>query len=134
MAEHFQLQMLEHYHDCFPTKSIKLCDEDKPWVSKEIKALHRQMTREFHKNKKSEKWAKLKEQYLLKCASEKEKYYENIVSDLKSSNPSKWYSKVKRMAGQDLVQSKETCIEELLGLSSKEQADIIASHYSSISN
>ena len=134
MAEYFQRQMLDHYYDCFPTKSVKVCDEDKPWVGKEVKALHRQMTREFYKNQKSEKWVKLKEKYLLKCASEKEKYYNNIVSDLKSSNPSKWYSKVKRMAGQDLPQSQENCIEELLGFSSKEQAEVIASHYSSISN
>ena len=56
-----------------------------------------------------------------------------MVADLKESNPSKWYSKVKRMCGQsdrNLIIS----VDELTGLSDQEQAERIARHYSQISN
>ena len=64
---------------------------------------------------------------------EKEKYYQNIVADLKTSNPSKWYSKVKRMCGQS-DRNQITTVDELIGLSDQEQSERIATHYSTISN
>ena len=134
MAEHFQKKLLENYLECFPTKSVKVCTEDKPWITKEVKTLHRQMTREYYKNKKSKKWSDLKEKFSAKCKNDKEKYYENTVADLKTSNPGKWYSKVKRMSGQNDNHNQEICVEELIGMSNKEQAEAIAQHYSSISN
>ena len=76
----------------------------------------------------------MKEKFAAKCKSEKAKYYEKIVSDLKASNPGKWYSKIKRMSGQDGTHSQEICVDELIGLNNKEQTEAIAEHYSSISN
>ena len=133
MADRFQRQILEKYHECFPTKTVKLSSEDKPWITKNVKELHRKMRREFYKNKRSEKWSKLKEEFSTLCRKEKENYYKKIVADLKISNPSQWYSKVKRMAGK-ATKSQEVCVEELIGLTNKEQAESIASHYSKISN
>ena len=133
MADQLQKKILENYYECFPTKTIKLCSEDKPWVTKSVKELHRKMTREYSKNKKSKKWSELKEEFRLLCRKEKEKYYRNIVADLKTSNPSQWYSKVKRMAGKENT-GHEICVEELTGLDNKEQAEAIAAHYSKISN
>ena len=134
MADQFQKKLLDNYYECFPTKTVKICGEDKPWITKEVKVLHRQMTREFYKNKKSKKWSELKEKFTAKCKSVKENYYEKIVADLKTSNPGKWYSKIKRMSGQDSNYNQKICVEELIGLNSKEQAEAIAEHYSTISN
>ena len=53
------------------------------------------MKREFSKKKQSEKWQTMNEEFLEKCSVEKMKYYDNVVSDLKTSNPGKWYSKDK---------------------------------------
>ena len=64
----------------------------------------------------------------------KEDYYENTVEDLKSSNPSQWYSKVKRMGGLAGSQSSNVQVEELEGISNIDQAERIAQHYASISN
>ena len=68
------------------------------------------------------------------CEKEKVKYFENIVKDLKDSNPGQWYSKLKRMSGQDSNSQADIMIEELMDLDDKNQAEIIADHYASISN
>ena len=133
MAENFQNILVDNYRRCFPTKSFRVCQEDRPWVSAELKTLHRRVKREYYKNKKSEKWSILNKEYLERCLLEKEKYYQNIVADLKTSNPSKWYSKVKRMCGQS-DSNQVTSIDELIGLSDQEQSERIAEHYSLISN
>ena len=134
MADKFQNTLFEKYIDCFPEKILKVCDEDKPWISAEIKQLDRQMKREFCKHKKSQKWHQLKSSFETKCEKQKEKYYDNMVHDLKTSNPGKWYSKVKRMAGIQSDVGKQIILEDLDGYSNEEQADVIAKHYSDISN
>ena len=113
---------------------MKVCDEDQAWISKGVKRLDRLRKREFYEHKRSDKWMKLNQQFEEKCKEEKRKYYENIVSDLKSSNISQWYSKVKRMAGQDHHSSDDMVVDELSGLTDLEQAEKIADHYASISN
>ena len=133
MAESFQTILFDNYVRCFPTKSFKVCEEDRPWISPELKALHRRVKREYFKNKKSDKWSRLNQEYREKCSLEKEKYYQNMVADLKTSNPSKWYSKVKRMCGQS-ERSQIITVDELIGLSDQEQSERIAAHYSQISN
>ena len=45
------------------------------------------------------------------------------MTDLKESNVSQWYSKVRRMAGQDQNKSSDISVEELVGLSEPEQAE-----------
>ena len=61
----------------------------------------------------------------------KEDYRKHVVDDLKTSNPQKWYSKLKRMSGQHQEYSNEIFFEEISHLSDEEQADIIASHFAS---
>ena len=83
MASTFQQLLLTNFQRCFPEKSKKVCGEDKPWISAELKKLDRQIKREFAKNKKSKKWSTLREIFEKKCNSAKEKYYFGIVEDLK---------------------------------------------------
>ena len=134
MAQAFQDILLENYKRCFPTKTMKVCSEDKPWVSAELKKMDRKCKREFFKHKQSQKWSQLNEEFIQKCAIEKQKYYENMVVDLKTSNPGKWYSKLKRMSGQDVNKQDKILVDQLIGLSDQDQAEHIANHYSAISN
>ena len=83
-AEIFQKELLENFYRCFPLKSVKLSSEDKPWISSSLKKLDRLRKREFYKNKKSAKWEKLDQEFSEKSLLEKEKYYSNIVSELKT--------------------------------------------------
>ena len=131
-AEIFQTQLLQKYEEIFPIKQLKICDEDKPWFSKSLKLLDRKRKREFLKNKKSEKWHSLNEEFIEKMNLEKSNYYSNIVADLKETNPSKWYSKVKRMTGKD-KNCEVNHIEELSGKDDVDQREIIANHYAKIS-
>ena len=134
-AAKFQALIMDSFKKCFPVKTFKICEDDQPWISKSLKKLDRLRKREFFKHKRSTKWEYLNKKFQEKCEDEKRKYYANIVTDLKESNISQWYSKVKRMAGQlSPSLSPDTCVEELSGLSDKEQADRIADHYASISS
>ena len=133
-AASFQKIVIQNFEKCFPIKSLKICDDDRPWVTKGVKKLDRLRKREFLKHKKSKKWEVLNQMFQEKCKAEKEKYYDRIVSDLKESNISQWYSKVKRMAGQDQEKRADLTVDELIGLNDVEQAEKIADYYASISN
>ena len=130
----FQSLLMTNFERCFPKKKVKVCDADQPWVTKSLKQLDRRRKREFYKHKRSARWEELNRLFELKCAEEKRKYYNNIVSDLRESNISQWYSKVKRMSGQDQNSCADLTVDELAGMSSIEQAEAIADHYASISN
>ena len=119
--------------EIFPSKILKITSQDKPWVRQEVKLLDRRCKREFYEDHKSDKWQELYKKFKDKCWSAKESYYKNMVEDLKQTNMSQWYSKVKRMGGADNRQENGE-IDELHGLDIEEQADVIAKHYAEVSN
>ena len=133
-AEIFQQILMQKFYEVFPKKSLKISPDDKPWFSKTLKFLDRRRKREFYKNQKSSKWQKLNTEFLQMCENEKANYYANIVHDLKVSNPGKWYSKVKRMSGQNTITQDSSTIAELSGLDSNEEMEVIADHYARVSN
>ena len=133
-AETLQNMVLQKLDEYLPLKMNKFTSDDKPWVTNEVKQLDRLCKRELYKNQKSQKWHKLREKFLEKCALAKERYYSSMVEDLKESNPSQWYSKVKRMGGITGNQSGDILLEELSGVSNQCQADTIAQHYAGVSN
>ena len=133
-AEMFQTTLLEKYQECFPVKIVKISCEDKPWFSLKLKILDKRRKKEFAKNYKSDLWTKLNDEFLQKCSKAKESYYNNMVSDLKESNPGKWHSKLKRMSGKESGRQQNILVDELSGYSDQEQANMIAEHYASISN
>ena len=91
--------LLEKLNEFLLEKMFKISSEDKVWMTQDLKILDRKCKREYYKNQKSQKWQDLYSRFKLKCKEAKEKYYTNIVQDLKESNISQWYSKVKRMGG-----------------------------------
>jgi hypothetical protein len=40
-AELFQNTLLEKYKESFPVKTMKVCSEDRPWITPELKNLYR---------------------------------------------------------------------------------------------
>ena len=133
-AEIFQNTLLEKYHECFPVKIVKVSCDDQEWFTPELKSLDRKRKREFLKHYKSSLWSQLNEDFEERCSSAKEKYYTNMVSDLKESNPGKWHSKLKRMSGQEAGKAEKILVDELSGYTDQQQADSIANHYAEISN
>ena len=133
-AQRFEEIIMQMVNMHFPEKSLKIKTNDKPWVDSLLLRLDRQRKREYNKNKKSEKWFSLKKDFDKKFENEKKRYYENIVADLKTSNPSKWYSKVKRMSSAEKENCENIVVEDLIGYDNSNQAVKIAEHYSAISN
>ena len=86
------------------------------------------------KNHKSQKWVNLNEKYLCQIKKAKVSYSKKIVGDLKTSNPSQWYSKIKRMSNMNRDGDDQFYIEELSELSAQAQADTLAGFYASTRN
>ena len=72
-----------------PQKTLKLNEDDKQWVTSEVKGFDRLQKREYRKHKRYSKWKKLNEKYIQICEKAIIRlldYCENIVTDLKTSN------------------------------------------------
>ena len=72
-----------------------ICFGNKPGVTREIKQLDRKCKRDFSLNQKSHKWQELRKKFKEKCKKAKERFYKNMVEDLKESNPSQWLQRLK---------------------------------------
>ena len=133
-AEILQTCLVEKLDDHLPVKTIKIRAGDHPWISNEIKILDRKQKREYRKNKKSRKWKRLNGIFLSKSKKAKQDYSKNIVSDLKTSNQSQWYSKVKRMSSFNTMKEEEPTVQELMSIPDEQQAEKIADQFSEISH
>ena len=133
-AEKFEELLMLKVNLLFPEKTIKLSENDKPWVDSQLLKLDRQCKREYNKNKKSAKWANLYQSFTERIGQLKEWYYKNMVEDLKTSNVSQWYSKVKRMSSIDPTSDEKIFVQELMELPSDQQAEVIARKFAEISN
>ena len=71
----------------------------------------------------------MNEAFQTKCNQAKSCYYTKIVEDLKISNPSQWYSKLKRITSNEQMNA-----EEISNLNNQSQAEAIADSFCSISN
>ena len=116
----------------FPLKNIKFSSDDSPWCSERIKKLKRLKGREYNKHRSSKKWSDLKDQYKLALIKAKHTYYSNIVKDLKLSNPSQWYSKLKRICSYDQEKFDPLVCNEIELLSKEEQVEKIADHFCAV--
>ena len=87
--------------------------------------MDRKCKKEFSKNQKSDKWNRMYSDFKSKCEEEKKSYYLTFVNDLKKSNTSQWYSKMKMMAGTKTESIYGFGIEELKNKNNVEQAEAI---------
>ena len=133
-AELLHSTLLDKLDVFLPQKTIKIRPGDRAWVTTEIKMLDRKCKREYSRNKKSKKWQCLNSLFLSECKKAKQDYTINIVNDLKHSNQSQWYSKLKRMSSHNTEKEEETCVQDLLGLSDQVQVEKIADQFSEVSN
>ena len=109
-------------------------ENDKPWVDSELVKIDRKCKREYNKRKKSTKWRELYQKFTEKADKLKESYYKNMVEDLKSSNISQWYSKLKRMSSVDPTKDQNVQVQNIMELPSDQQAELIADEFAQISN
>ena len=133
-AEKLQSMLLTQIDDCLPEKTLKVNDNDKPWVNFQVKRIDRQRKKEYSKHKRSKKWKYLDELFNQKSVEAMESYYTNIVEDLKTSNVGKWYSKLKRMSTDDRTKCDQVNVLSLNDLLKEEQAEKIADSFAQVSH
>ena len=99
----------------------------------QLKNLNRRTKREFYKNRKSAKWKRLKQKFKRLKRQTVKNFYSKFVTELKESNPSKWYSMAKRLGAEQNNKTGELSVECLKGLNNKQAAEQVAEHFSRIS-
>ena len=88
-----------------------------------MKRLKRLKCREYNNHRSSIKWKDLNDKYKEALIQAKSQYYKNIIKDLKVSNPSQWYSKLKRICSYDQEKHDPLVVAEIELLSDQAQAE-----------
>ena len=118
----------------YQKKTLRVNENDNPWVNFQVKRIDRQRKKEYSKHKRSKKWKYLDELFNQKSVEAMESYYTNIVEDLKTSNVGKWYSKLKRMSSDDRTKCDQVNVLSLNDLPHDDQAEKIADSFAQVSN
>ena len=99
-AEVFE-QICQNKLDMFcPEKTVRVSSQDKKWINKELKILHRQKSREWVKRGKSQKYLALAKKFDEKYKLEAEKYLKKNMDELMESQPGRAYKILNRMGAQ----------------------------------
>ena len=116
---------------------MKVGSQDKPWVSAEIKKLHRLKHREYIKKGQSQKYKALQQEFKTKYKAAAKKYMQKNVDALKETNPGQAHAILKRMGAQpgDCTDSNTFTLPEHVSsnLTNLQSAEKIAEHFSEIS-
>ena len=132
-AELFQNLLLTKLNEVLPMKTKKISSVDQPFCTDEMKRLKRLKCREYSKNRCSQKWRDLNQRYQKEILRAKNKYYKKIIKDLKTSNTSQWYSKLKRLCAYDQQKFQPLIVESLKHLTDDKQAEEIADKFARVS-
>ena len=88
-----------------------------------LKNLNRKVKRECYLNRKSSKWRKLKKKFKTLKRRTVQHFYSNFVTELKISNPAKWYSMSKRLGAEQSNKANEISVECLKRLDEQQSAE-----------
>ena len=133
IAKHFMETLKEKTDKFFPEQKRKISSDNQPFFSENLAILKRKKQREYNKNRQSEKWIKLNHEYNEKLGISKKMYYKKEIAKLKKSNPKKWFYWLKRLVSKDQSKEKELIVDEISNLPIKQQAEVIADAFSSVS-
>ena len=96
-----QNTVLQKVGEYLPLKNRKISNDDQPWYTEELKKLKRKKSREYRKNRRSEKYTILNKKYDKKLKIAQRRYKKEKIDDVLSSSDRQWYSKLKRMTQYD---------------------------------
>ena len=96
--QNFLRTLLDKY---FPEKVTTISNLDRKWMSPALKQIHRKMQREFYLHRKSKKYKKLKSKFKKMKRKNIKSFYSEFVSELKLSDPGKWYALAKKIGAVD---------------------------------
>ena len=133
-VENLQNMVCNKVQEYLPIKNRKIAVDDQPWYTEELKNLKRKKSREYNKNRKSEKYMILNNKYEKKLKMAKRKYKKKTIDDVLTSSERQWYSKLKKMTNFDQQKYEPVQVEAIESLPKETQANIIADKFSSLSN
>ena len=116
-----------------PERFRNISTDDQPWYTEQLKILDRKRRREFHQNRRSNKYTRLQNEYKTKCNQAKKAFFKGMVRQVKEANPGQWYSLLKRITKYDSEKREELQVEEINHLTDEEQAEMIANHFNATS-
>ena len=135
--EVFQNLITEKLNLICPEKSVRISSQDKPWVTAELKSLHRLKSREYVRRGKSEKYKELARKFKDNYKAAAEKYLQRNLDELMHCKPGQAYSVLKRMGARpgDCTDEHSFTLpqHEIENLSNKESAERIAEFFAKIS-
>ena len=102
-------------------------------MTPELNQLHRRVQREYFRKRKSMKWKVLKSKFKKLKRKTMKKFYNHFVTDLKESDPSKWYSMAKKIGAVNQTDSNRISVECLDGVEDQAAVEEIAKHFASVS-
>ena len=121
-----------------PVKQVRLSTHDKPFMTADLKSLHRRKCREYEKRGKTTKYYSLKDEFHKKYKIGAQNYLDKNVHELKESNPGQAYATLKKLGAQpgDCSDTNTFTLpsHESESLTEEESAERIATHFAEISN
>ena len=111
---------MNKYHEFFPEKTRIISSDDQPFYTKKLEKLKRRKCREFHKNRKSDKWKKMNNEYEIELSEAKKNFYRKKIQNLIKSKPAKWFQELKKLTSTDQIRSEEIVIEDIKDLPIKD--------------
>ena len=74
------------------------------------------MQRSFHKNRSSAKYRTLKSKFKRMKRKAVKEFYSSFVTELKKTDPSKWYGMAKKIGAVDQMTNGDVQVESISGL------------------
>ena len=131
-AQIFHKEVMEVVDKIAPEKVRNISSDDQPWYTEHLKVLDRKRRREFRKGRRSDRYKTIQKEYNIKCSRAKKKFFSEMVRQVRESNPSQWYSLLKRITKYD-TQKEELHVAEISHLTDEEQVEAIANHFNATS-
>ena len=136
MVETFQSITLNILHETFPERDICVSPEDSPWFNEHLRHLKRKRQRWYQRHGKDERYEQLQNHFDEKLKVEMIKYREKINIEVKEGKRGSSYAALKRMRmrpGDETQTGFQLPAHAELDLNSAQSAELIAEHFSCIS-
>ena len=134
MVEAYQNKMNTLLSEIFPLKTITISDQDKPWFNEQLRQIKRQRLREYEKHGLSNKYWSIVDSFEKLFKTERAKYFEKIRDEVTNGERGSIYPILKRLShrpGDPPLSG--FLLPDHAQLSHTQAAEIIATHFSSIS-
>ena len=133
--EKLQDILMTYLDKACPTKTVKLRETDKPFITNRLKELDRQRKREYGRKGKTVTYHRINDDFNAKLKSEEKKYLEKNVVELMEVDPSRAYKVLKRLAARpgDCPEDGSFNLPSHEELTAAESADRLADHFAAIS-